>query len=224
MITLQRVSTATDAQTVPPQTTVIDPGQPYIPPSVTAVSETNCTGDADCGGWMWGVCGIQAGLGVLGCIPWALGVPGPGEPFTDPGWVCVIAGQTGDCVTTWTTEVDPGQPYIAPTVVTTPGYTIPASLGLGWTGGARSAQVLPGNAKLEWKVRAGVVGAFVGLSAGDTTAHYSELTHAFRFSHGRYSVWENGAAVPGTDGYYSDGDTFGITRIGGIVTYHHTPV
>lgn len=119
----------------------------------------------------------------------------------------------------------PEQSYIAPTpyrAAVAP--AVVTEYNLGWTGTARSVDVLLADGRVSFKADTNNVGAMAGLLeavyVGRWTAlyDYTVMSHSFYIQGRTYAIYEKGARRSG-DTTFVSGDVFGIRRKNGVVTY-----
>lgn len=123
------------------------------------------------------------------------------------------------------TRFVPEQSYIAPTPyrASVP-PTVVTEYNLGWTGTARSVDVLLSDGRVSFKADTNNVGAMVGLLeaafVGRWTAlyDYTVMSHNFYIQGRTYAIYEKGVRRTG-DTVFASGDVFGIRRKNGTVTY-----
>lgn len=129
------------------------------------------------------------------------------------------------CTTEYVSRYVPEQTYIAPTPyqASVP-PTVVTEYNLGWTGTARSVDVLITDGRVSFKADTNNVGVMVGLLeaafVGRWTAlyDYTVMSHNFYIQGRTYAVYEKGTRRTG-DTTFAAGDVFGIRRKSGTVTY-----
>lgn len=143
---------------------------------------------------------------------------------SDPQYIPVATGGgVGEiryrCVTL------PRQRYIPAVVATppTPGGSLAAAIAatysLGWTGGARSLDIITGDGYVQFTIAAVLGGIVAGLNDNDETTLFTELEHALYFTAGTVRVIEGGV-IKSSVGSYAVNDVFKIDRTSGTVTYY----
>lgn len=140
----------------------------------------------------------------------ANGNPTSGSATTQYTFVCTLE--------TFTIEY-PEQPYIPPhaEVAGVASQTI-IDLNLGWNAGARSKYFFTGGGIATFRVMPTLIGAVVGLNDAGVDPGYTNIDHAWYFSHGIARIYEDGVEkfYAGT---YDGTEVFAVRRLRGIVTY-----